>query len=154
MTISSNQDVQNALNTLGVASPLLVVDGAIGALSKAAILAFQRTSALTADGIAGPQTKAALQAALDLQSGATDATWDPNAPVVAVHVAATPATATTAALPAHTLHVVTATGATTAKPLGTPVPAAASKPWTTAEKVGVGATIAAGALGLFMATRK
>ena len=62
--IVTAQDVQRALNQLGIAKPLLVADGKIGPLSKAAILAFQKKAGLTADGIAGPQTKAALQDAI------------------------------------------------------------------------------------------
>ena len=67
--VVSNQDVQRALNQLGFASPPLVVDGAIGPKSKAAVTAFQRAHGLTVDGIPGPQTKAALQAALAAQGG-------------------------------------------------------------------------------------
>jgi peptidoglycan hydrolase-like protein with peptidoglycan-binding domain len=64
LTVSSNQDVQRALNTLGMATPPLVVDGQIGPKSQAAIRSFQSQHGLTVDGIAGPQTKTALQAAL------------------------------------------------------------------------------------------
>ena len=62
--ISTNQDVQRALNTLHVATPPLVADGVIGPKSKAAIISFQAAHGLTQDGIAGPQTKSALQAAI------------------------------------------------------------------------------------------
>jgi hypothetical protein len=62
--ITTNQDVQRALNTLGFATPLLVADGAIGPKSQTAIKAFQASHGLKVDGVAGPQTKAALQTAL------------------------------------------------------------------------------------------
>jgi peptidoglycan hydrolase-like protein with peptidoglycan-binding domain len=64
LSIQTNQDIQRALNTLNMASPPLVVDGSIGPLSIAAIKAFQNANGLSVDGIAGPQTKAALQAAI------------------------------------------------------------------------------------------
>lgn len=52
-------DVQNKLNTLG-ASPKLVVDGNFGTGSHAALVAFQKSRNLKPDGVAGPQTLAAL----------------------------------------------------------------------------------------------
>jgi peptidoglycan hydrolase-like protein with peptidoglycan-binding domain len=58
------QDVQAALNQLGVPQPLLKVDGVAGALTQAAVKLFQMQQGLTIDGIAGPKTKAALAAAL------------------------------------------------------------------------------------------
>jgi peptidoglycan hydrolase-like protein with peptidoglycan-binding domain len=69
-SIQTNQDVQKALNTLGYGNPPLTVDGKIGPLSVAAIKAFQSAHSLTSDGVAGPQTKSALQTAL-LASAAT-----------------------------------------------------------------------------------
>jgi peptidoglycan hydrolase-like protein with peptidoglycan-binding domain len=68
-TVTTNQDVQRALNQLGFATPPLVVDGVIGPKSKAAVIAFQQAHGLTVDGIPGPKTKAALQAALAAQGG-------------------------------------------------------------------------------------
>ncbi len=56
--------VQRALNRLG-AAPRLAEDGVLGPRTKAAILAFQRRSALSADGNVGRQTRAALAAALE-----------------------------------------------------------------------------------------
>jgi peptidoglycan hydrolase-like protein with peptidoglycan-binding domain len=58
------QDVQAALNRLGVIDPPLKVDGIAGKLTQAAVKLFQMQQGLTIDGIAGPQTKAALAAAL------------------------------------------------------------------------------------------
>jgi hypothetical protein len=55
----SPQDVQTRLNALG-ANPKLVVDGNFGTASRAALTAFQRSRNLKPDGIAGPQTLAAL----------------------------------------------------------------------------------------------
>jgi len=59
----SNKDIQGNLNILG-ASPPLTVDGNLGPMSVAAIKAFQTAHGLTADGIAGPQTKTALYIAV------------------------------------------------------------------------------------------
>jgi peptidoglycan hydrolase-like protein with peptidoglycan-binding domain len=64
VVVSTNQDVQNALNTLAIANPPLVVDGNMGPLSKSALKVFQLTSGLSADGVAGPATKSALSQAL------------------------------------------------------------------------------------------
>ncbi len=55
----NNAAVQKALNDK-MGPPLLVVDGAFGAKSNAKLLAFQRAHGLTADGIVGPKTAAAL----------------------------------------------------------------------------------------------
>lgn len=54
--------IQHALNLLG-ASPRLAEDGKLGPRSIAAIKSFQLSHGLVADGVAGPKTKAALQAA-------------------------------------------------------------------------------------------
>ncbi len=51
--------IQARLNELG-ASPQLTVDGAWGPKSKAALVAFQQSKGLTADGIPGPITLGAL----------------------------------------------------------------------------------------------
>lgn len=53
-------ELQSLLNRAG-ASPALVVDGDFGARTSGAVLAFQRGRGLTADGIVGPQTWAALR---------------------------------------------------------------------------------------------
>ncbi len=56
--------LQASLNKLG-ATPPLVVDGIIGAATRTAIRAFQKTkSGLTANGVANPTTIAAIQSAL------------------------------------------------------------------------------------------
>jgi peptidoglycan hydrolase-like protein with peptidoglycan-binding domain len=66
MAVNTNTDVQKAINALGY-SPPLVVDGAIGPKSIAAVKWFQQNHGLTVDGVPGPITKAALQAALVAQ---------------------------------------------------------------------------------------
>lgn len=118
MAVSSNQDVQNALNTLGYGP--LAVDGILGPLSQAAVRKFQTDHSLTVDGIAGPQTKAALTAALANAGNAgaqADITLDnvlPPVNIVAQHIPPSPGQ------PAVTIHTNTTSGATTAKPFGTP----------------------------------
>ena len=59
----SGRWLQDALNRAG-ASPALDVDGVLGGATKAAVLACQKANGLIADGRAGPQTNAALQAKL------------------------------------------------------------------------------------------
>lgn len=51
--------VQNGLNALGQKPPL-VVDGAYGPATKAAVSAYQTAHALKVDGWAGPKTSAAM----------------------------------------------------------------------------------------------
>lgn len=53
------EPVQRRLNELG-AKPPLATDGAWGPKSKAALVAFQRSRGLVADGVPGPKTLAAL----------------------------------------------------------------------------------------------
>lgn len=55
--------LQKSLNTLG-ATPALVVDGINGANTRQTVRAFQQIHGLTVDGIAGPETIAAIQAEL------------------------------------------------------------------------------------------
>ncbi|MGD1712141.1 peptidoglycan-binding domain-containing protein [Dapis sp. BLCC M172] len=55
---STGEDVkylQTVLNTI-VANNSLVVDGIFGVATQEAVIAFQKSSGLTADGIVGPQT--------------------------------------------------------------------------------------------------
>ena len=54
---------QQALNTLG-ARPALDIDGVAGPVTRAAVAKFQASARLRQDGLIGPQTTAALQAAL------------------------------------------------------------------------------------------
>jgi putative chitinase len=56
--------LQRALDHLG-AKPQLVVDGRYGPATRRAVKAFQKAAGLTADGIAGPVTEAALKLRLD-----------------------------------------------------------------------------------------
>jgi lysozyme family protein len=56
--------IQAALNTLQIARPPLIVDGSYGRMTKQAITAFQDRANITVDGIAGPETISALEAAL------------------------------------------------------------------------------------------
>lgn len=60
---STVMTIQTGLNKLG-ASPPLVVDGAYGAKTKAAVTAFQTAHGLDADGWAGKLTQAAITAEL------------------------------------------------------------------------------------------
>ena len=56
--------LQASLNRLG-ATPPLVVDGIIGAATRTAIRAFQKTKPdLTTNGVANPKTIAAIQSAI------------------------------------------------------------------------------------------
>jgi len=55
----SIRQVQERLNELG-ANPPLATDGAFGPLTEAAVMAFQRSSGLNADGVVGPRTWEAL----------------------------------------------------------------------------------------------
>lgn len=64
VSVATNQDVQNALNTLNFALPLLVADGNIGPLSQKAIKAFESSIGMTPDGQPTPALKAALSTAL------------------------------------------------------------------------------------------
>lgn len=61
--------IQNAINTLGLASPALVADGYYGAMTKKAVEAFQAAHGMTVDGWAGDVTAAALQAELNKRAG-------------------------------------------------------------------------------------
>jgi hypothetical protein len=65
--------VRNLQDALSAAGYPLDADGAFGPLTEAAVRAFQRDRDVTADGIAGPQTMAALRNALSL--GARLALW-------------------------------------------------------------------------------
>jgi lysozyme family protein len=55
--------LQNALNKLG-ADPVLVVDDSYGRQTKRAVEAFQQSAGITVDGLAGPETWAAIDAKL------------------------------------------------------------------------------------------
>ena len=67
-------DLQAKLNTWPSALARLTADGAFGNLTRQRVMEFQRDSKLTVDGIAGPQTMAALDAPRpsDDDGGATD----------------------------------------------------------------------------------
>ncbi|WEX10372.1 N-acetylmuramidase domain-containing protein [Chelativorans sp. AA-79] len=63
--------VQHLQRLLTAAGHPVTADGDFGPRTHAAVLAFQRSSGLTADGIAGPATMEALQAALPFGSPAS-----------------------------------------------------------------------------------
>jgi peptidoglycan hydrolase-like protein with peptidoglycan-binding domain len=52
--------LQTLLNFVGAAQPPLVLDGIFGPKTKAAVLKFQQTTGLSADGIVGPLSTQAL----------------------------------------------------------------------------------------------
>lgn len=156
MTISSNTDVQHALNVLGIAIPPLAEDGQIGPLSKAAVTAFQIAHPpLAVDGIPGPQTKAALQAALDLKAAGGNtpvpAPQSSTTDILAIHLPAVSASAGSGSVgtPPVTVHVNQTTGATTTHPLGTPVPGSKAAPMSTTVKLGIGAVAVMGAFAAY-----
>ncbi len=62
-TKQERMDVQTVLNMVLTPSPMLSVDGVLGAKSVGAIKAFQASKGLSADGKVGPITRAALEAA-------------------------------------------------------------------------------------------
>jgi peptidoglycan hydrolase-like protein with peptidoglycan-binding domain len=70
LPVSDVTSMQRALNALG-ANPPLKLDGILGKKTTAAIKAFQIASGLVADGVPGPKTLTALQAAVDPKSNAT-----------------------------------------------------------------------------------
>lgn len=82
-TIQTCKDVQHALNMLG-ASPQLTEDNICGPITVAATKAFQIAHGLTADGIAGPQTKTALGVALAAatSAAASAVSGEDNRPVI------------------------------------------------------------------------
>lgn len=65
----SVKDVQTKLKALGYYSGS--ISGSVGPLTEAAIKEFQRRNGLTADGVAGPQTIAKLDAAYGSKTGAS-----------------------------------------------------------------------------------
>ena len=82
ISIQTCKDVQHALNLLG-ASPQLAEDNVCGPITTAATKAFQIAQGLTADGIAGPQTKTALGVALNTaNAAATSAISGEDRPVI------------------------------------------------------------------------
>ena len=58
------KSIQQALNDLG-ADPKLVVDGRFGPATRRAVTDFQAAAGITADGIPGPVTEAAIKLRLD-----------------------------------------------------------------------------------------
>ncbi len=56
----NTEDLQRALNLLGVPTPALKIDGVMGAKTRQAVRLFQNSAGLTADGVVGPETRSAL----------------------------------------------------------------------------------------------
>jgi peptidoglycan hydrolase-like protein with peptidoglycan-binding domain len=121
MIVSSPQDVQNALNKLGYGP--LAVDSILGPITQAAVKRFQTDHALVVDGKAGPQTKAALTAALANQGNlAAQAAIvaDNSAPPTNVTAAHLPATSGAPAMTVHTTAAPSGSTSTSVKAFGTP----------------------------------
>lgn len=79
------QWIQNALNTLGLASPPLIVDGQYGQKTKAAVIAFQTANNVTpADGWAGDITEAALRNELNKKAAPAPTTPTATGPTVSL----------------------------------------------------------------------
>lgn len=74
-TSAYNAWVQESLNYLQGSG--LAVDGIIGPATRAAIMQFQTTWQITADGIIGPETDYYIRSALGMQ-GYTDAPYNPR----------------------------------------------------------------------------
>ena len=96
-TLQEKKDVQTVLNMVVTPSPMLTVDGVMGAKSIAAVKAFQTMKGLTADGLIGPMTRAALEAA---QAGAPVATAGCPAGALFNATTGAPCTTVTTTLPA------------------------------------------------------
>ena len=96
-TLQEKKDVQTVLNMVVTPSPMLTVDGVMGAKSIAAVKAFQTSKGLTADGKIGPMTRAALEAA---QAGAPVATAGCPAGALFNATTGAPCTTVTTTLPA------------------------------------------------------
>src|SRR5690606_7332585 len=71
------QGLQSALNLLG-ASPTLVVDGDFGPATEKALKAFQKKAKIGVDGVYAPESRQALQKALDAERPAPKPTRTPT----------------------------------------------------------------------------
>jgi hypothetical protein len=92
-SLTSIMAVQDALNRLGAATPILTLDGRYGVLTRAAIRKFQSWSGLAVDGDVGPATIVALEKAINRPVW-TATTWKPQtAPAAAPAPGPTPASA-------------------------------------------------------------
>ena len=65
------RQLQRDLNSRSPHGPRLSTDGVFGSRTQQAVMNFQRHNRLTVDGIAGPQTRAALSAAPQIPAGTT-----------------------------------------------------------------------------------
>ena len=109
MAVSTPQDVQNAMNTLGVVplTNLLKIDGQIGPQSQAAIRTFQTAHGLPTTGQADDGTKKAIQLALaDAANSNPDVGSHPS---VAAATHATPSAVNSAKDIQHALNLLGAT---------------------------------------------
>jgi peptidoglycan hydrolase-like protein with peptidoglycan-binding domain len=119
---------QTQLNEHG-ASPPLVADGQFGARTRSAAIAFQGAHGLTADGIIGPRTWAALDPAGSQSSGGGPG--PAPAPRASAGSTAGPATATAAAslVPAGLVPATTAASAVPGAAATNPAPTGAPDAW-------------------------
>ena len=109
MTGSDVKDLQNILKSLGYYSG--AIDGDFGAVTEAAVIAFQQAKGLYVDGIAGPITLEALRAASPAAAPAqqqTSAAAAPAASTTPAQPAAASAAADNAGTPAAAGPVLTA----------------------------------------------
>lgn len=79
---SGIKGMQQALNYLGMATPALVVDGIMWGPgpSMTALKAFQKSAGITVDGSYGPQSQAALKAAVEKKAAGTTPAPTPPGP--------------------------------------------------------------------------
>ena len=107
--VQTVQDVQNAMNTMGFATPTLGIDGKSGPMTVAAIKAFQSKQGIPADGAITDALKTAIQGALAVMAGpgapiGTSAVVQTATPVTPPQVAASVAATTSTPVAAVTVN--------------------------------------------------